>query len=87
MSDVKHNKMGPVLDPTPEAKAVFHCVKEKVIDKLKHEDNVHPDFHVMDDLKKIDFYKLKNYAVEEVSYGYNYFGKIEIDEEKYIHVR
>jgi hypothetical protein len=41
----------------------------------------------MDDLKRIERYVLVEYAVEEVSYGYNYFGKIHLGEGKYIHVR
>ncbi|CEP12416.1 hypothetical protein [Parasitella parasitica] len=89
MSDAKNNLMGDVMPPNEEAKAVFHGVKDDVIKRLhelKHEDNIH-DFHVMDDLKKIDTFLLKQYAVEEVAYGYNYFGKIEIEENKNIHVR
>lgn len=49
-------------------------------------DNVH-GLHEMDDLKRIERYVLVEYAVEEVSYGFNYFGKIHLGEGKYIHVR
>lgn len=38
-------------------------------------------------MKTIDTYILKEYATEEVAYGINYFGKIKIDDEKFIHVR
>ncbi|CAO0803607.1 unnamed protein product [Mucor circinelloides] len=89
MSDVQHNNMGPVRPADDEAKAVFREVKQAVVDRLhelKHLDNVH-DLHELDDLKTIDFYKLVEYATEEVAYGINYFGKIEIDDDKYIHVR
>lgn len=49
-------------------------------------DNVH-GLHEVDDLKRIEEYKLVEYATEEVAYGVNYFGKINLGEEKYIHVR
>jgi hypothetical protein len=38
-------------------------------------------------LKRIDTYILKEYAIEELAYGTTYFGKIEIDDDKYVHVR
>ena len=43
--------------------------------------------HEVDDLKRIERYVLVEYATEEVAYGFNYFGKIHLGEEKYIHVR
>ncbi|KAI9015314.1 hypothetical protein CLU79DRAFT_348021 [Phycomyces nitens] len=86
MSDVNNNDMGPVLPADDEARAVFHEVKDIVVDKLNHLDNVH-GLHEMDKLKHISAFKLVEYAVEEVSYGYNYFGKIHLGDEKYIHVR
>ncbi|ORX55688.1 hypothetical protein DM01DRAFT_1304250 [Hesseltinella vesiculosa] len=89
MSSVSHNEMGPVKPADDEARAVFHEVKEQVvaqIHKLRHDDQVH-GLHEIDNLHKITIYKLYQYAVEEVSYGYNFFGKIEIDEGKFIHAR
>ncbi|KAL9536926.1 hypothetical protein MBANPS3_012246 [Mucor bainieri] len=86
MSDAHNNNMGPVRPADDEAKAVFREVKQAVVDKLKHNDNVH-DLHLLDDLKLIDTYILVEYATEEVAYGINYFGKIEVDDDKYIHVR
>ncbi|KAI8889433.1 hypothetical protein K501DRAFT_171066 [Backusella circina FSU 941] len=86
MSDETNNAMGPVLPADDEAKAVFHEVKETVVDKLNHLDNVH-GLHELDDLKRIEKFVLVEYAVEEVAYGFNYFGKIHLGEEKYIHVR
>ncbi|CEG64610.1 hypothetical protein RMATCC62417_01550 [Rhizopus microsporus] len=89
MSDERHNNMGPVRPADEEAKAVFHEVKEQVIDKLhelNHLDNVH-GLHEVDDLKRIERYVLVEYATEDVAYGINYFGKIHLGEEKYIHVR
>ncbi|OAD73804.1 hypothetical protein PHYBLDRAFT_186934 [Phycomyces blakesleeanus NRRL 1555(-)] len=89
MSDVNNNSMGPVLPADDEARAVFHEIKEVVVDKLhelNHEDNVH-GLHEMDQLKRISSFKLVEYAVEEVAYGFNYFGKIDLGDEKFIHVR
>ncbi|RCH82684.1 hypothetical protein CU097_004585 [Rhizopus azygosporus] len=86
MSDERHNNMGPVRPADEEAKAVFHEVKEQVIDKLNHLDSVH-GLHEVDDLKRIERYVLVEYATEDVAYGINYFGKIHLGEEKYIHVR
>ncbi|KAI8973327.1 hypothetical protein BDF20DRAFT_823957 [Mycotypha africana] len=86
MSDVNNNNMGPVRPADAEAKAVFHEIKEEVIDRLNHLDNLH-NLHELDDLKRIQSYILTEYAVEEVAYGYNYFGKINLGDEKFIHVR
>ncbi|KAI7888386.1 uncharacterized protein EV154DRAFT_484121 [Mucor mucedo] len=86
MSDVNNNAMGPVRPVDDEAKEVFHQVKEQVVDKLNHLDNVH-GLHELDDLERIDCYKLVEYATEELAYGTNYFGKINLGDEKYIHVR
>ncbi|CAO3632928.1 unnamed protein product [Mucor hiemalis] len=89
MSDVNNNAMGPVRPVDDEAKAVFHEIKEQVVDRLhelNHADNVH-GLHELDDLKSIDCYKLVEYATEELAYGINYFGKINLGDEKYIHVR
>lgn len=41
----------------------------------------------MDDLELIDWYKLVEYATEELAYGTNYFGKINLGDDKCIHVR
>ncbi|CAO3623289.1 unnamed protein product [Cunninghamella blakesleeana] len=89
MSSVQHNQMGPVQPANDEAKAVFHEVKEetvKLLHKLKHDDQLH-GLHRMDKLDVIDTFILREFAVEEVAYGFNYFGKIEIDKGKFIHVR
>ncbi|KAF7728903.1 hypothetical protein EC973_005298 [Apophysomyces ossiformis] len=89
MSDERHNWMGPVKPADDEAKAVFHEVKRAAIDKLhelRHLDHVH-HLHETDKLKHVTAFKLVEYAVEEISYGFNYFGKIHLGDEKYIHVR
>ncbi|KAI9261980.1 hypothetical protein BY458DRAFT_515495 [Sporodiniella umbellata] len=89
MSDAQHNDMGPVVPANEEAKAVFHEVKDQVVAKLhelNHLDNVH-GLHEVDGLKRIERYVLIEYAVEEVAYGFNYFGKIHLGAECYIHVR
>ncbi|KAI8077319.1 uncharacterized protein B0P05DRAFT_544583 [Gilbertella persicaria] len=89
MSDANHNNMGPVCPVDDEARAVFHEVKDQVVAKLhelKHADHVH-GLHELDDLKVIECYKLVEYAIEEVAYGFNYFGKVDLGDDKYIHVR
>ncbi|KAG0170743.1 hypothetical protein DFQ28_003875 [Apophysomyces sp. BC1034] len=89
MSDEQHNAMGPVLPADDEAKAVFHEVKEEAVRKLhelRHLDHVH-GLHETDKLQHISAFKLVEYAVEEVAYGFNYFGKVHLGDEKYIHVR
>ncbi|ORZ06023.1 hypothetical protein BCR42DRAFT_427521 [Absidia repens] len=89
MSSEQHNAMGSVLPADEEAKAVFHEVKEQVVaqlHKLRHDDQVH-GLHEIDKLDKISLFKLYEYAVEEVAYGWNYFGKIEVDDGKFVHAR
>ncbi|CAO3609825.1 unnamed protein product [Cunninghamella echinulata] len=89
MSSEQHNNMGPVQPANDEARAVFHEVKEQAVAKLhelKKNDQIH-NLHETDNLQKITIYKLYEFAVEEVAYGFNYFGKIEIDTDKFIHVR
>ncbi|KAI8985075.1 hypothetical protein BDB01DRAFT_721915 [Pilobolus umbonatus] len=86
MSTVAQNNMGPVRPADEEAKAVFRAIKDEVVAQLNREDNIH-DLHRMDDLKLIDTYILVEYATEEVAYGVNYFGKIDLGEGKCIHVR
>ncbi|KAI7872410.1 hypothetical protein BDF14DRAFT_1717207 [Spinellus fusiger] len=86
MSDVQHNAMGPVQPANDEAKAIFHEIKQQVLDRLHHQDHVH-GLHETDKLKHITSFKLVEFAVEEVAYGHNYFGKINLGDEKFIHVR
>ncbi|GAA5806469.1 hypothetical protein EDC94DRAFT_612864 [Helicostylum pulchrum] len=89
MSDVNNNSMGPVIPVDDKSKQVFHDIKDAVVAKLhelNHLDNVH-GLHEMDDLERIDCYKLVEYATEQLAYGTNYFGKINLGDEKYIHVR
>jgi hypothetical protein len=43
--------------------------------------------HETDKLKHISAFKVVQYAVEEVAYGLNYFAKIDLGDEKYIHAR
>ncbi|KAI9355264.1 hypothetical protein BD770DRAFT_324293 [Pilaira anomala] len=86
MSDVNNNAMGPVRPADEKAKQVFREVKKEVVAKLNKEDNIH-GLHLMDDLELIDWYKLVEYATEELAYGTNYFGKINLGDDKCIHVR
>ncbi|CAM0136306.1 unnamed protein product [Umbelopsis sp. WA50703] len=86
MSDVNHNAMGPVKPADDDAREVFHQVKEQVVDKIHHADHVH-GLHETDKLKHISAYKVTQYAVEEVAYGFNYFAKIDLGEGKFVHAR
>ncbi|RUP45727.1 hypothetical protein BC936DRAFT_147811 [Jimgerdemannia flammicorona] len=68
---------------------VFNNVKREIIDKLHeihHADHVH-HLHETDKLKHISAFKVVLYAKEEVAYGWNYFAKIHLGDEKYIHAR
>ncbi|KAI9299806.1 hypothetical protein BJ944DRAFT_171841 [Cunninghamella echinulata] len=87
MSSEQHNAMGPVQPANDEAKQVFHEVKDQVVEKLHEKNDQIHNLHEVDGLQKISIYKLYEFAVEEVAYGFNYFGKIEIDDDKFVHVR
>ncbi|RUS23150.1 hypothetical protein BC937DRAFT_91837 [Endogone sp. FLAS-F59071] len=54
--------------------------------EIHHADHVH-HLHETDKLKHISAYKLILVAREEVSYGINYFGKVHLGDDKYVHVR
>ncbi|KAG2173665.1 hypothetical protein INT43_005085 [Umbelopsis isabellina] len=74
MSDVNHNAMGPVKPADDDAREIHHA------------DHVH-GLHETDKLKHISAYKVTQYAVEEVAYGWNYFAKIDLGEGKFVHAR
>ncbi|KAI8582675.1 hypothetical protein K450DRAFT_226389 [Umbelopsis ramanniana AG] len=89
MSSVSNNAMGPVKPADDEAREIFHQVKEEIVDKIHeihHADHVH-GLHETDRLKHISAFKVVQYAVEEVAYGLNYFAKIDLGDDKYIHAR
>ncbi|RUS23640.1 hypothetical protein BC938DRAFT_474842 [Jimgerdemannia flammicorona] len=77
MSDVNHNEMGPV-GPADTDAIDLH--------EIHHADHVH-HLHETDKLKHISAFKVVLYAKEEVAYGWNYFAKIHLGDEKYIHAR
>jgi hypothetical protein len=54
--------------------------------QIHHADHVH-GLHETDKLKHISAYKVTQYAVEEVAYGFNYFAKIDLGEGKFVHAR
>ncbi|KAF8960183.1 hypothetical protein BGZ46_001618 [Entomortierella lignicola] len=91
MSDVKHNEMQAPKPADEECFAVFEneAIKEAVLEKIhkmNREDSRH-GLHEMDKLKHISAYKPVLYAIEDVSYGRNYFAKIHLGDEKYVHAR
>ncbi|KAF9995234.1 hypothetical protein BGZ80_003358 [Entomortierella chlamydospora] len=89
MSDAKHNAMGSPRPADDECNEVYQAVKEDVlkeIHRLNREDARH-GLHEMDKLKHISAYKPVLYATEDVAYGRNYFAKIHLGDEKYVHAR
>ncbi|KAF9361860.1 hypothetical protein BGX26_011084 [Mortierella sp. AD094] len=89
MSDKKHNAMTAPRPADEECIAVYQAVKEDVlkeIHRLNREDDRH-GLHEMDKLKHISAYKPTLYATEDVAYGRNYFAKIHLGDEKYVHAR
>ncbi|KAG9295365.1 hypothetical protein G9A89_013394 [Geosiphon pyriformis] len=89
MTDAQFNRMDTPRAPDQDAIAIFDAVKHDVIKKLqdlRHDDIVHHT-HETDDIARIKAYKLVLFAREEVGYGWNYFGKIQVAEGKYVHAR
>ncbi|GJJ68718.1 cystatin-A/B [Entomortierella parvispora] len=89
MSDAKHNAMTKPRPADEECFEVFRKVKDEVLDeihRLNREDDRH-GLHEMDKLKHISSYNPILYATEDVAFGRNYFAKIHLGDEKYIHAR
>ncbi|KAI8394287.1 uncharacterized protein BYT42DRAFT_487129 [Radiomyces spectabilis] len=86
MSSEQCNSMGEVKPADDTARQVFGEVEDQVYKKLRHEDRVH-NMHRTDQLEKPRYYELQEYAVETAAYGCNYFGKIKVDEGKFVHAR
>ncbi|KAJ3132151.1 hypothetical protein HK100_005619 [Physocladia obscura] len=91
MSSVSNNAMGPVLDADPEISDILstHQIKHDAIHALheKHkESTIHhfTDAHLHD---HINSWKVLKHAEEQVAYGVNYFAKVQIGEDKTIHIR
>ncbi|KAF9975136.1 hypothetical protein BGZ73_001313 [Actinomortierella ambigua] len=89
MSSESQNNMGPVLPATEEVSEIFRAVKDDIVDaimKANKHDYVHGT-HMMDELSRLSEFTLVQYAIEDVAYGINYFGKIHVGSDKYIHAR
>ncbi|KAF9150410.1 hypothetical protein BG015_007789 [Linnemannia schmuckeri] len=89
MSDVKHNAMTAPRPADDECETIFETVKEDVlkeIHRINRDDDRH-GLHEMDKLKHITEYTPVLYATEDVAFGRNYFGKVHLGDEKYVHVR
>ncbi|OAQ31183.1 hypothetical protein K457DRAFT_37697, partial [Linnemannia elongata AG-77] len=89
MSDVKHNAMTAPRPADDEAETIFETVKDAVlkeIHRINREDDRH-GLHEMDKLKHISEYTPVLYATEDVAFGRNYFGKIHLGDQKYVHAR
>ncbi|KAF9186058.1 hypothetical protein BGZ51_007051 [Haplosporangium sp. Z 767] len=89
MSDYKHNSMNEPREADEECVTIFRAVKDDIIAeirKLNKDDEIH-GLHRMDKLKNISEFTPVLYAYEDVAFGRNYFGKIHLGDEKYIHAR
>ncbi|KAG0290068.1 hypothetical protein BGZ96_006467 [Linnemannia gamsii] len=89
MSDAKHNAMTEPIPADEECELIFETIKEDVlkeIHRINREDDRH-GLHEMDKLKRISEYTPVLYAHEDVAFGRNYFAKILLGDEKYIHAR
>jgi len=97
MSSELKNEMGPVKaidekklsDEDKRVQKVAELIKKDAIHKLHQihaADKVH-GFHEADKAKHIAAWKLYSYAEEKVAYGVNYFMKVDIGEEHFLHLR
>ncbi|KAG0329907.1 hypothetical protein BGZ99_010018 [Dissophora globulifera] len=84
MSDVKHNAMGKPGPVNEDCLKVFEDVKDNVLKEI-HRLNREDDRHGLHEMDKP--YKPVLFATEEVSFGTNYFAKIHLGDEKYVHAR
>ncbi|CAF3016860.1 unnamed protein product [Rotaria socialis] len=91
MSNVHRNSMGPVMNATCEIQEISENpnIKYAAIDDLyrkHHEHKIH-QFTEKNREKHISSWRVTKYAEEKVAYGTNYFLKIAIDENLFIHIR
>ncbi|KAF8931193.1 hypothetical protein EDD21DRAFT_365189 [Dissophora ornata] len=89
MSDATHNSMNDPRPADEECIEIFETVKDDVlkeIHRINREDDRH-GLHEMDKLKHISEYSPILFATEDVAFGRNYFAKIHLGDEKYIHAR
>ncbi|CAM4784666.1 unnamed protein product [Rotaria magnacalcarata] len=97
MSDEDNNSMGPVMvrswreDATPEIQAVADRpeIKEAAINALqqKHHENKLHQFTEAERLEQLSNWKVTQYAEEQTAYGVNYFMKVSIGHNLFIHIR
>ncbi|CAF2261756.1 unnamed protein product [Rotaria magnacalcarata] len=87
MSDEDNNSMGPVMvrswrDDRPEIKeAAINALQQK-----HHESKLH-QFTEAERLEQLSNWKVTQYAEEQTAYGVNYFMKVSIGHNLFIHIR
>ncbi|KAF9300011.1 hypothetical protein BGZ74_008405 [Mortierella antarctica] len=89
MSSDTQNNMSIPREADEECISSFRDVKEAILNEIKRinkDDFIH-GLHEMDKLKHITEFTPVLYATERVAYGLNYFAKIHLGDEKYIHAR
>ncbi|CAF3473281.1 unnamed protein product [Rotaria sp. Silwood1] len=91
MSDELRNNMSPIMDATPEIQEIseYPEIKYAAIDTLYRKHYEHKVHRLTEERreKHIVNWKVTKYAEEEVAYGTNYFLKISIDNNLFIHIR
>ncbi|CAF4477267.1 unnamed protein product, partial [Rotaria socialis] len=91
MSDEDCNAMGPVMDATSEIQAVADRpeIKEAAINALhqKHRESKLHQFTEEERVKQFSNWKVTQYAEEQTAYGVNYFMKVSIGDNLFIHIR
>ncbi|KAG0344895.1 hypothetical protein BG004_004106 [Podila humilis] len=89
MSSDSQNNMSLPREADEECISSFREAKDAIIAEIKRlnkDDAIH-ELHEMDKLKHVTEFTPVLYATEDVAYGRNYFGKIHLGDEKYIHAR
>jgi len=91
MSSVSHNDMGPVHDATDHLQKMSERkeIREAAIHALhaKHKENAVHHFPESHKEKHISAWKVVKYAEEKTAYGNNYFMKVSIGDDLFIHIR
>ncbi|CAF0839346.1 unnamed protein product [Adineta ricciae] len=91
MSNELQNNMSPVMAATPEIQQISEQseIKFAAIDALyrKHYEHKIHAFTEAHREKHVAYWKVTQYAEEQVAYGTNYFLKVAIDDGLFIHIR
>ena len=91
MSSVACNEMGPVHEATEQLQKMSERkeIREAAIEALhlKHKENTLHHFTEAHKEKHISQWRVTKYAEEKTSYGNNYFFKVSIGDDLYIHIR